>query len=168
MVSVALVATLAAPRAAHALVAALVQVTNTTANPVATEKALGGATLLEAFCSANSVGGFIVSDTCFTVPAGQRAVIENVDGNCLTQFGEIVNLLSINITATGVPGVTHAVHLNLEASPPNSSGVYAFNGPVRYYADSGANLHIETSTSNTTNGGAACRVQISGRLVPKP
>jgi hypothetical protein len=34
VVIVALVATLAAPRAAHALVAALVQVTNTTANPV--------------------------------------------------------------------------------------------------------------------------------------
>lgn len=82
------VLTLAVPRAAHAVAAALVQVTNTPANPAVTQDTSKRAgQLVQLFCEA-SVGNFsscgvftnlVTPLTQYTVPAGQNLVITSVD-----------------------------------------------------------------------------------------
>jgi hypothetical protein len=88
---VAFLAIVVAPKTAHALVAALVQVTTTTANPVPTEDIRGSASqILELACPTNDGGqGFCVQDdpstpssSPFTVPAGQNFVITQIESLC--------------------------------------------------------------------------------------
>ena len=84
---------LAAPRAAHAVAAALVQVANTTANPVpTTEMSRQANQTVEIACNAytpgygppcvqlNSQGGNIGN---FTIPAGQQFVLTDVDATMI-------------------------------------------------------------------------------------
>jgi len=77
-----------APKTAHGLVAALVQVSNTTANPVPTEDVRGSAAqILELACPTHLGTGeaFCVQDdpsiasSSFTVPAGQNLVITQIE-----------------------------------------------------------------------------------------
>jgi hypothetical protein len=80
-----------APKTAHGLVAALVQVSNTTANPVPTEDLRGSASqILELACPTNDGGeGFCIQDdpstpssSPFTVPTGQNFVITQIESLC--------------------------------------------------------------------------------------
>jgi hypothetical protein len=72
------------PRAARGVAAALVQIVNTDANPVATEDHARQAVVLSAFSESVSVGGEIpftsVNGSPFSVPTGKRLVIEQISG----------------------------------------------------------------------------------------
>lgn len=105
---VACLLTLAIPRAAHAVVAALVQVANTAAAPAITQDVSKLASEnVELSCSpicsrvlADPALGFVLGGT-FTVPAGQRFVISSVQldttAGGLTQLGQQIG----SATTTG-------------------------------------------------------------------
>jgi hypothetical protein len=81
---------LAAPRAAHAIAATLVQVTNTTANPVITQSAPAEASQLVSLYASSGLGypvgnyfafgliGFLFQGA-YSVPSGQSLVITDID-----------------------------------------------------------------------------------------
>jgi len=80
-----------APKAAHALVVTLVQVANTTANPVPTEDIRGTASqILELTCATDTGSGEPctqdapggLSTAQFTVPTGQHFVITQIEAVC--------------------------------------------------------------------------------------
>jgi hypothetical protein len=103
------------PKAAHGLVAALVQVSNTTVNPVPTEDVRGSASqILELACPTNDGGQeFCVqndpstsSASSFIVPAGQNFVITQIEALCsggsgilglsysMSKVGDVINSTS--------------------------------------------------------------------------
>jgi hypothetical protein len=80
-----------APKTAHGLVAALVQVSNTTANPVPTQDIRGSASqILELSCPTYQEGNAPCvqddpnnpSGLAFTVPVGQHFVITQIEASC--------------------------------------------------------------------------------------
>jgi hypothetical protein len=129
--SVALAGILAiaiAPKAAHALVVTLVQVANTTANPVPTEDIRGSASqILELACPTQSGTGeaFCVQDdpslgsSSFTVPTGQNLVITQIEATCSGGGNEF---LSINFAISKVGDVISATNRMYEF-PCNSTTV---------------------------------------------
>lgn len=98
------------PRAAQAVAAALVQVTNTTANPVVTESTTksasqlvllqtlaGGAIAPGSTAQMNRfVPGVGPTGTPYTVPAGQSLVITEMDINAYTSAGAYILLRSVS------------------------------------------------------------------------
>jgi hypothetical protein len=117
-----------APKAAHALVVTLVQVANTTANPVPTEDVRGSAAqILELACPTHLGTGeaFCVQDdpsiasSSFTVPAGQNLVITQIEATCSGGGNEF---LSINF-ATSKVGDVISVTDRIYEFPCNSTTV---------------------------------------------
>jgi hypothetical protein len=177
MAVVSLVIALAAPKAAHALVATLVQVVNTTANPVPTSltDALNSFDVENA-CnfSLSSNGGSSGSDTCkipaiYTVPAGKIAVVETVSGRCVTDTGTALREVRLDFlgnTATSpnswlVPG---------PAFPFYGGEVVSFAQNQKTYisavsADAPIDVEIfATAGQKSTTGADSCAVDISGHL----
>jgi hypothetical protein len=156
-----------APKAARGVAAAFVQVVNTPADPVVTTDSLGTATLLQVNCSVSSeigLAGNFTSQTCFTVPAGKRAIVENVDGSCFTQNGAAINVLFLVVNVP-LQEIGHPVPLHFEGLTPFNINLYDYNSPVRIYADPGQAITTKFTTSDAT-GGSLCQTNISGRLVP--
>jgi hypothetical protein len=80
-----------APKTAHALVATLVQVSNTIANPVPTEDIRGTASqILELSCPTDQENNSLCvqddpnnpSGSSFTVPVGQHFVVTQIEASC--------------------------------------------------------------------------------------
>lgn len=154
-----------APKATRAIAAALVQVVNTPSNPVVTTDSLGTATPLQVFCEVASTfgdSGNMFSNTCFTVPAGQRAVVENIDGVCGTPSGASITAAWVLLN-NRFP--QHALPLHFAGFSPFGFNNYDFNFPVRYYADPGQQFSAEMQTNDGT-GSTSCNINITGRLVP--
>ena len=155
-----------APKATHAIAAALVQVVNTPANPVVTTDSLGTATLLQLNCQVSSTvgsNGNSFSDNCFTVPAGKRAVVENVDGVCSTANGASISGTAVIVGTFS--GVLHQIPLHFEGLTAFGFINYDYNFPVRFYADPGQQFSVELQTNDFT-GSTSCQMNIGGRLVP--
>ena len=154
-----------APKATHGLVAALVEIANTPSNPVPTTDSLGTATTLSTLCivapNTPNAGNY-TGDTCYTVPQGQRAVIEQLDGNCGTPNGTTINSASVNIN-----GMAHWVALVFNGLDPFGNFEYNFSVPVHYYADPGTEFSANLTTTDTSQH-SVCFVNLTGRLVPKP
>ncbi len=116
VVSVAALVSVLAPKATHALVAALVQVTNTTANPAVTQDA-DKATRIPYQSNYNypatdaGVVGYTVSSFA-AVPTGYRLVIQNVSAFVWAESG------------TPIPSGTISSTSNPNAAFPSFSGVY--------------------------------------------
>ena len=157
-----------APKATHGLVAALVQVANTNSSPVPTAEALGTETLLQFSCPSQDAGepaGILGSAVCYTVPAGKRAVIEQVDGSCNLPKGDGV----IALTSIEAGGTAYNLPMQLQPDLGDVFGFdylyYEFNQPVRIYVDAGGNIAFNSLTSDTKLL-ASCYFNVSGRLVP--
>ena len=108
------VLTLVAPKTAHAVVAALVTVTNTTANPASTLDA-DKATRIP-YQSSTSVtpptsGGQALNFSVAQVPTGYRLVIENINAFLLLESG------------TAIPFGTIYSTFNVDAQFPSFSGI---------------------------------------------
>jgi hypothetical protein len=118
-----------APKTAHGLVAALVQVSNTTANPVPTEDIRGSASqILDLACPTDQGEVPCVQDdpsnpsgSSFTVPAGQHFVITQIQAVC---SGGGTELLSVGFP-NSVMGPT--VFLNHSYEFPCNSTTVEFN-----------------------------------------
>lgn len=152
IVVVALVLALAAPKTVHALVSALVTVSNTAANPVPTIGAEAG----RAFVVGNGCL-FTGATSCFvipvyTVPAGETAVIESGSYTCSLNTGTA--LTSVSMSFTGPGGKLASVNFS-----PVSSG----SQNIKTYAGPG---DIDAAFDTSGSQASGCNFTVSGYLVP--
>lgn len=168
-----------APRATHAVVAALVQVANTDSSPVPTAEALGTATLIPIGPFGTTCTDFAGDDgspgsffaNCYTVPPGKRAVVENVTGFCGAPKGVSIAQLSITVYPSDyipadVPGMPQYFPVQLTGNPGGDSfNFFTVNVTTRFYADPGDILVLGGFSSDTA-GQTYCTLGINGRLVP--
>ena len=134
-----------APRVAHAVAAAMVQVTNTSANPVPVTVAGTISILLN-----NTLPG---QPSNYIVPDGNTLTIEHVLGQCGdgSAVPLVVNLKVENATGTGWIGMS----FNL-GSLENAAGV--INQPMKLVLPAASSIAIE----NGESGG--CLLYFSGHL----
>jgi hypothetical protein len=157
-----------APRAARGVAAALVNVINTPSNAVPTSEALGTATVAQFQCVISSIsGGGANSGPCFTVPAGKRAVVENVSGSCSVPTTLTISSLVLFNTMTDF-SQTDVLQIPLHLAGLDIGGNfgYDFNLPVRFYGDANKVFSITATTNDTTGLAFACTVNVVARLVP--
>ncbi|MGA2813468.1 MAG: hypothetical protein ABSG16_18865 [Candidatus Acidiferrum sp.] len=153
---------LAAPKAVHAVVSTLVTIANTPSNPVYTTDAVNSENLLQVTCAmsfASSNGSDISNKNCYTVPAGQRALIEQVDGICSTQTGTAIANVNLYVD----PQTQHQLPLTLENGSTDLN-FYTFSVPSHYY--SAVNATFMTYAGASPGAAANCYVNVSGRLMP--
>jgi hypothetical protein len=151
-----------APKAVHAVVSTLVTVANTPSNPVYTTDAINSENLLQVTCTLpdTSFDGLSISTrNCYTVPAGQRALIEQVDGICSIPPGAVVANVSLYVDSQ----IQHQLPLHFE-SGNSSLNFYTFSVPSHYY--SAVNATFLSFATPSSGFGANCFVNVSGRLLP--
>ena len=158
------------PRTAHALVAALVQVVNTPANPVpnADVNAPGEEAFQTRLCGAS--GTFYSCSTVpseFVVPAStsdgasvKRLVLTTVTGVC--DQNPSTNVMSSLITV--VAGGTGLNYFSpLQPSPTDPGYEFFIMGPAPLYADSGSTISVAAVVSG--GGSASCVYYLAGYYV---
>jgi hypothetical protein len=159
------VLTLALPRAAHAVAAALVQVSNTTENPAITQSVPSQASRLVYLTTSlppNSSSGFFSGGVKYTLPAGQSLVITAVDITpsleCTT--GAYLFIL-IGNNSFGLSSTDDNMMWNL--SPPNTGH---FTYPSGIVFAPGSSPQIEFRAGNNTSGfcGDGATVNMLGYL----
>jgi hypothetical protein len=167
-VLVAVCASLLAPKATHALVATLVQIGNTRATPVPNSDVdnPARATVVPLTCQAFGDPGDgsllcnlgLGPNTAYTVPAGQRLVIEQVSAFCQATPSNSIPYANLNLTEAGT-NLAVAFALN---SKQNDEFV---TQSVRYYADPGTSLSFQGSG---LPGASFCNYSTSGYLISYP
>jgi hypothetical protein len=160
---------LSAPKVVHGIVATLVQVANTSANPVPTlEEEAQSAFVAQGSCN-YSLGSCNIN-TLYSVPAGRTAVLESLSVGCETSPSSVQ--ASAGVLSFSPPGGGANVSIGIAPGYPfllaNGSlqtealnlKTYAAGGP------SGSNISFyESYTSeNTTTAGAICSLVLSGHL----
>jgi hypothetical protein len=164
---VAVVLMVAAPRTVRAVVATLIRDID---NP-------GRATQVVQYCRANSgVGGFFNCTPDYTVPANDRLVIQQVEGNCTTPQGNTLAnaLFVVNSPVADQYGNTQINH----QLPLVNEGSYFWGGPsvhllfvnsqaVNYYADPGSTFTFFADTNDLADN-TTCFFQFSGYLISYP
>ena len=180
----AVLLTLAAPKAVRGVVATLVQVANTTANPIPNRDVdePGHATLVVLACSSitEQGSGFQgvlpfycylqdASQCCvgpfYSVPAGYRLEIQQLDANCLTPKNQSITQVGLQVTTSGWP-TPHWLPLVNQGTGEDST-VLENNLAVHYYADPGSSLQFQGfQTDFTRNTG--CLFTVSGYLISYP
>jgi hypothetical protein len=160
-----------APRATHAVVAALVQVTNTAANPVPVTQA-SAFHPFQSSCTAEYTIG--ASGTrCFvaTVPAGQRLVIQTVSVDNVVDAGLRSESTGFSFFA-GDGSVSLVLFINTPFTAATPNGVYdvsAGTQQVTAYADAGTKVSCGTSVNGMVNQpGSTLDCELSGYTVPLP
>jgi hypothetical protein len=162
-----------APKATHALVATLVQVANTSSNPVPTlEQEAQSAFDAQGTCQI-SFGGCAVA-TLYTVPAGKTAVLESVAFNCAVVPSSGTSPSGVQTEAGALlfspPGGGQNVTLQL---PPGNPFLFP-NGVIqsaaqnlKFYAaggSSGSNISFGAETTGDEAATGDCQVLLSGHL----
>ncbi|MGA2813097.1 MAG: hypothetical protein ABSG16_16970 [Candidatus Acidiferrum sp.] len=163
VVLVAVLMMLVSPKTARAVVATLIRDAD---NP-------GRATQVSADCTATSQSGFATFLNCspfYTVPAGDRLVIQQVDTNCFTLPGNsVVHPKFIVEPGNASPPVPHNITLvdqGVDAEFVNAISL-AGSQSVNYFADPGSTLVFSGYTADTT-GSTVCTMQFSGYLISYP
>jgi hypothetical protein len=155
-----------APKATHALVATLVQVSNTPSSPVPTKdvdsSAHAAVVPLNCFVEADPNSGGLqcslgVGGSPYTVPAGQRLVVEQLSAFCQTTSNGSIPILEFSLTEAGFQAIVPLVLTN-------KSNNYLVTQPVRYYADPGSMIAASTSGPS----GSFCEYYANGYLVSYP
>ena len=156
---------LVAPKRAHAVVAALVQVTNTNSNPVPTQDVGKDLATNEWFeCSTSETGSEVVSCEPFTVPAGQRFVIDEIDGFCVPAAGQSIQSGGASFIEGGAPALP-----SFAMTPEGTAGgsaLYAYNVPTHYVVDPGSPITFLAITTGT--GLSSCHFGMNGHVVTVP
>ena len=108
ILAAALLLAVAAPKSAHAIVAALVQITNTTANPVpvldvraaAAQNVELACTFTTGYCvQINPDGSFV--DAAWVVPAGMQYVITDLEISSAMSTGVTTTIFGVQWTPPG-------------------------------------------------------------------
>jgi len=172
-VVVALILTLAVPRAAHAVLSALVTVTNTSSNPVPNRDVDNSANFP---FSSEVCGGD--ANFCqgvpnqFTVPAAtssgvpvKRLVIESISGACDDTSGGS-NFIAGVVLNTPAPADSSNSSLEVVFLPAiqTAPGWAMFNGAVHFYASPGASVFEGFSGASSSFVGG-CLTAVNGHLV---
>jgi hypothetical protein len=168
VLAAALISTLA-PKATHALVATLVQISNTPSSPVPNRDVdlPDRATIQDQGCTATSFAGGNTA-TCspsFTVPAGQRFVFQELEASCTAPRGNNIYGASAILVEAGF-GTFHPFVLISEGDGAGQAQ-YAQNQQVHYYADPGSTISFFTYTTDTA-GNTNCYFAASGYLINYP
>lgn len=172
-----------APKAARGIAAALVQVTNTSSNPVPTvmsgtpfEAALchSFGTTQGTLCGAQSSSFVVPSMTAAGAPV-KRLVVEHFSGICAGENTPLIAAILVGpFVADAVPNTAatmfHYFPLTLETTGPGpSAGLteqdYSFGGPTRIYFDPGVTVNQLTELFVPSNVDALCLAQVEGTLV---
>jgi hypothetical protein len=154
---------LLAPKAAHGIVATLVQVVNTSANPVPTL----ATDALRSFGVTGSCSLFGTSECLirpiYTVPAGEIAVIESTSGRCFFNAG------NLNEALLEFQNATNTVDMVLERTKGNAGNgaVETWTHSVKGYAFGGsAGTPINAAVFfDSAESGGDCFFEISGHLI---
>jgi hypothetical protein len=174
---VAFLLTLAAPKAVQAVVSTLVTVANTTTNPVPTKAAdnpARQAVVLTVFVGAGdgvfgASGPMISPETqaAYTVPAGQRLVVESVTGIAELGGGQTPFTVNITFDSNVIP---------LESEPPtiflvptfsgtaSGTSAFSFASSVTTYVEPGSQLTAQFTRGPSNAGGAILLITLSGHL----
>lgn len=158
-----------APKAVHAVVATLVQVSNTSANPVPTLSTnISGRTAFDiAVGDVLFSGGSGVSITLGSVPPNTIAVIQNFSGRCAIEQGTSIS--EVLLSYTGQVGLDEAVAVPGPAIPFGAAARSTFAGVDPNYAfggSSGSIVSLTIATSASETGSADfCDAKISGYFV---
>lgn len=157
-----------APKATRGIAAALVQVANTSANPVPNQDVdnPGRATIEDIGCNVFSVPGFVGEFICqpsFTVPAGQRLIIDQIEAICETPAGQTI----LSPGVRWVPNETHFFVLTPAGPGGSGSSQYVLNQSVRYAVDSSSTFTFDMTTNDST-GNTSCSWNMTGHLISFP
>ncbi|MGA2812253.1 MAG: hypothetical protein ABSG16_12690 [Candidatus Acidiferrum sp.] len=156
-----------APKAVHAAVAALVQVVNTSSNPVPTLEAdAATAFVVTAFCNFGAPPGNDCGSDLYSVPGGKTAVLESFSGSCNTVSGSALVRFQLDFTAPGGADV-------FESIPP--SAAIPFSGTVvnsvalnlKSYASGGASgttIGFDGIANASEDPSTGCVAVLSGHL----
>jgi hypothetical protein len=148
------------PKTVHAVAAALVQVTNTSSNPVVTQSTSQQATqLVQLTCNITTNGDArgAGSALCGTVPNNQSLVVTAVDI-------DLVNLLGFCVS-----GVTYAENLGVQGSSTNlytwdlSSGP-PFGTTAHFIYPSGIVFPPNSTVQASESGGCPATFELTGYL----
>jgi hypothetical protein len=142
------------PRAAHAITAALVQVVNTSANPIPNRDQDNPAQQPFQFLAQPDTRGTGTNraETDINVPAGKRLVIEYVSAGIAAGNGSV----SVETTAGGSQAAWYFID---QAAPVFTRGFF----PTRIYADPGSTVSVTVFGANTQ-----ADVELSGHYVNIP
>jgi hypothetical protein len=163
------------PKAAHGLAAAMVQVVNTSANPVLTlEEDAQTAFVANNFCH---FGGppddsafFCDIFPLFQVPAGKTAVIESFTGRCSTDSPSGTFEFSLRFLGPG--GTEVLITIPTSTVVPGSVQNFGFAAlNFKSYASggaSGAAINFQGEGTSNEGTGDLCQVSLSGHLVSTP
>jgi hypothetical protein len=172
---------LLAPKAAHGIVATLVQVVNTSGNPVPT--VMSGTPFEAAICHAfgptqGTLCGAQSSD--FAVPlttaAGgpvKRLIVENVSGACTGENTPLIAAILIGpFVADSAPNTAttmfHYFPLTLQITAPFNGATerdYSFGGTTRMYFNPGDTVSQRIEFFVPSDADALCFAQVEGTLV---
>jgi hypothetical protein len=176
--AVLLIAALA-PKATRGVVAALVQVTNTTANPVPTVAAEalnsfdvnGHCEFIPSDFNAFLHNDFCLIDPIYTVPSGKIAVVERVSGRCITDVKTGLREArlrvgnSVDLSGTG-PSQFSFLMPGPQLSFFDANEIETFAQNIKTYAAASTPINIDIfATTIQTSDFDQCLVDISGYLV---
>jgi hypothetical protein len=163
----AILLVVAAPKAVHATVAALVQVANTSSNPVPILEAdAATAFVVTAFCNFGAPPGNDCGSALYSVPGGKTAVLESFSGTCNTVSGSALVRFQLDFTAPG--GADVFENIPLSAAIPSSGTVansVALN--LKSYASGGASgttIAFDGIANASEDPSANCSAVLSGHL----
>ena len=158
---------LLAPKTAHAIVATLVQVANTSANPVPVQETRSPA--LSSF-TVTSDCQFLGAANCtvsfFSIPPGQIAVVESISSLCRVDPGTSAALFVTYSGATG--GLGHIVVPFNNTEALLESGLTTLGNTVNSRAYVGSNtsiIAVWVTSVRQSAGFQSCSVTMSGYLV---
>jgi hypothetical protein len=134
-----------APKAAHAIVATLVTVTNTTANPVGTSDANNGAFQPVRFVISvnDNAGAASLVGTGPTVPANKRLVVENISVYATIGGDEQLDAVWFSNSSANYVLVNPQTTDKYAIGTGAEEGFYSYNRPVTAYFDPGDTLQLQ-------------------------
>jgi hypothetical protein len=173
-VVVALVLTLAVPKAAHAVFSALVTVTNTPANPVPVDVnadarasiALLGSQQLDDGSSSGTQALLNASDLSqFVIPNGKRFIIDDVNASVFVSPGSQPVVVLLLNQGNGHKYFSY-VPLTVEepSSIPGQSDSYFAQEKARLFVDPGGSFQVLFERNNSS-GSANANVSVVGHLI---
>ena len=159
----AAVAAVVTPKATHALTAALVEVENTTANPVLTIS-LNAHNSFVAQNHCNFNGEFCTVSPVYTVPAGQTAVLDSVTALCFISAGTAP--VGLRVDSTGPDGQLDDLYI---PAGPVVGGAFLTGQNITTYAAGGprGSAVVISAVTNNIDTSGDCRLGISGHLEPQ-
>ena len=103
----------------------------------------------------------------FSVPAGQRYVVENVTAQCFENTpGVLTDISTVGRTNGAAARVSNQPHL-YQSNGPNQN-IYIGTGTQVLYADPGSSIQVFADDTLAGGGIVGCQFWISGHVISNP